>query len=38
MICEISRQAFAKIYNILKVDLNEYGESFYNKMIPGTIK
>lgn len=37
-ICDISRQAFGKIYDRLKVDLNEYGESFYNKMIPATIK
>lgn len=37
-ICEISRQAFAKIYDRLKVDLNEYGESFYNKMIPAALK
>lgn len=30
MICEISRQAFQEIYDLLDVKLNERGESFYN--------
>ncbi len=29
-ICDISRKAFQEIYNLLDVDLNERGESFYN--------
>mmetsp|Transcript_23182 Transcript_23182/g.42675 ORF Transcript_23182/g.42675 Transcript_23182/m.42675 type:complete len:585 (+) Transcript_23182:75-1829(+) len=32
-ICEVSRQAFQKIYDRLKITLEERGESFYNPMI-----
>ncbi len=32
-ICEISRQAFREIYNLLDVTLTERGESFYNPFL-----
>eukprot|EP00971_Amphidinium_carterae_P235748 4678659-Amphidinium_carterae.1 len=32
-ICEVSRQAFQKIYDRLRITLEERGESFYNPMI-----
>ncbi len=37
-ICDISRQYFMQIYKRLGITNNEYGESFYNNMIPGVIK
>uniref|UniRef100_A0A1J3FAE2 arginine--tRNA ligase n=2 Tax=Noccaea caerulescens TaxID=107243 RepID=A0A1J3FAE2_NOCCA len=37
-ICEISRTEFAKVYQRLKVDLEEKGESFYNPYIPNVIE
>ncbi|KAH8741310.1 hypothetical protein FG386_000217 [Cryptosporidium ryanae] len=37
-ICEVSRIEFQKIYDRLGVSLEEYGESFYNDMIPGVVK
>ncbi len=38
MICEVSRQQFFKIYKRLDIVNKEYGESFYNEMIPPLIK
>ncbi len=37
-ICSISRNGFNEIYDILDVDLEERGESFYNGMLPQIIK
>lgn len=37
IICDISRQAFQEIYNLLDVRLAERGESFYNTMLPEII-
>ncbi|KAG5188684.1 Arginyl-tRNA synthetase [Tribonema minus] len=37
LLCEISRGEFQKVYDRLGVRLEECGESFYNKMIPGTL-
>jgi arginyl-tRNA synthetase len=37
LLCEVSRQEFAKVYSLLDVTLDEYGESFYNPMIPSVI-
>ncbi|KAK6590315.1 hypothetical protein RS030_162450 [Cryptosporidium xiaoi] len=37
-ICEVSRIEFQKIYDRLGVVLEEYGESFYNDMIPEVVK
>lgn len=36
--CQISSNEFNKIYKRLGVHIDEYGESYYNKMIPGVIK
>ena len=38
IICEISRQEFQKIYKRLNIKVFEYGESFYNNMLPAVIK
>lgn len=38
MICDVSRKEFTKIYDRLDIKNNEYGESFYNEMIPGLIE
>ena len=38
MICEVSRDQFKKIYKRLDITNTEYGESFYNEMIPPLIK
>lgn len=38
LLCDISRAEFQNVYNILQVELEEVGESFYNGMIPGIIK
>ncbi|XP_665270.1 RIKEN cDNA 2610011N19 gene [Cryptosporidium hominis TU502] len=37
-ICEVSRVEFQKIYDRLGVRLEEFGESYYNDMIPGVVK
>lgn len=37
MICQLSREEFEKIYKRLGVNTEEFGESFYNKMIPGVL-
>ncbi|PIA60153.1 hypothetical protein AQUCO_00400802v1 [Aquilegia coerulea] len=37
-ICEISRKEFQQVYERLKVDLEERGESFYNPHIAGVLK
>lgn len=37
-ICEISRREFEKIYQRLNIRVFEFGESFYNSMIPAVIK
>lgn len=38
IICELSRAEFQKIYQRLNIKVFEFGESFYNQMIPGAIK
>lgn len=38
MICAVSRDYFKIIYQRLGITLDEYGESFYNKLIPDVIK
>lgn len=38
MICEVSRHEFEKIYKRLDITNTEYGESFYNDMIPPLVK
>jgi arginyl-tRNA synthetase len=38
MICDLSRIEFEIIYKRLGVTLEEYGESFYNKMIAPLIE
>ena len=38
LLCDISRAEFQNVYNILKVQLEEVGESFYNGMIPKIIE
>ena len=38
MICDVSREYFKIIYQRLNITVEEFGESFYNKMIPGVIK
>lgn len=38
ILCDISRQFFDRIYQRLYVTNNEYGESFYNPMIPDVLK
>jgi len=38
MICAVSREYFKIIYKRLNITIEEYGESFYNKMIPGIIE
>lgn len=37
VICDISREAFEKIYKLLDIKLNERGESFYEPMLPDII-
>lgn len=37
-ICDVSRKAFQKIYDRLKVTVEERGESYYNSMIPVLVK
>lgn len=38
ILCDISQSFFAKVYERLSVTNNEYGESYYNSMIPDVIK
>lgn len=38
IICDISREAFQQIYDILDVKVQERGESFYNSMFGETVK
>jgi len=38
MICEVSRTQFEQIYERLEITNTEYGESFYNDMIPPLIE
>jgi len=38
LLCELSRVEFQKVYDLLGVDLEEVGESFYNPMIPDAIE
>ncbi|KAK9715463.1 hypothetical protein RND81_06G167200 [Saponaria officinalis] len=37
-ICEISRREFQKVYERLRVHIEEKGESFYNPFIPSVLK
>ncbi|KAJ1607543.1 hypothetical protein OIY81_2903 [Cryptosporidium canis] len=37
-ICEVSRIEFQKIYDRLGIRLEEFGESYYNEMIPQVVK
>lgn len=37
IICEISRNSYQKIYDILDIDLIERGESFYNPYLKGVV-
>eukprot|EP01036_Dinobryon_divergens_P028257 gene28257-37173_t len=34
LLCDISRSEFQKVYDVLDVKIDEFGESFYNSMIP----
>jgi len=36
-LCELSRKEFDKVYDRLDIHLEEFGESYYNDMIPPTI-
>ncbi len=38
LICHISRQAFQEVYDLLDIELEERGESFYNPMLPEIVK
>ena len=38
MICDVSRGFFSKIYSRLDITNNEFGESFYNPMLPSVLK
>lgn len=38
LICQISRKSYQEIYDILDIDLNERGESFYNPYLKNTIE
>lgn len=37
-ICNKSRLEFQQIYDLLKVNLTERGESFYNPLLPGLVR
>lgn len=37
-ICEISRKEYQKIYDLLEINTQERGESFYNSMLASTIE
>lgn len=38
MICEISRKAFREIYQLLDIEINERGESFYNPFLAQVVQ
>lgn len=38
VLCDISRVFFNKVYEILDINVKEFGESFYNPMIPDMLK
>lgn len=38
LLCDISRAEFVKVYKRLGVELQEFGESFYNSAIPAVLK
>jgi len=38
MICEVSREYFHRIYKRLNITIDEYGESFYNPLIPKIVE
>lgn len=38
LICQISRDAYQEIYDLLDIKLTERGESFYNPMLAETVK
>ena len=38
VLCDISRQFFNKVYEILDISVEEFGESFYNPKIPAMLK
>lgn len=37
IICNISRKAYQEIYDLLNIEINERGESFYNSMLADTV-
>ena len=37
IICAISRRAYQEIYDLLDIEIQERGESFYNSMLPGIV-
>lgn len=37
IICQISRQAYQQIYNLLDVEIHERGESFYNPLLADVV-
>lgn len=38
LICDISRREFEEVYEMLQIRLEERGESYYNPIIPDTLK
>ncbi len=38
VICEISRQAFQEVYQLLDIKIEERGESFYNSRLAGVVE
>jgi arginyl-tRNA synthetase len=38
LLCEQSRQEFQVIYDLLNIQINERGESFYNPLLPGVVE
>lgn len=38
LLCDISRKEFQKVYDMLRVTLEEKGESYYNEMIPAVLE
>ncbi|NEP79626.1 MAG: arginine--tRNA ligase [Okeania sp. SIO3B3] len=38
LLCNQSRREFQVIYDLLDIELNERGESFYNSMLPGVVE
>lgn len=37
MICDISKQSYQQIYDLLDITLTDRGESFYNRYLPGVV-